>query len=109
MFASAVIRFIRSMARDTTSDIIGRQLVRSGTSIGANYREANRASSKADFLHRVGISEREAAETEYWLLLCGDNNLGVATQRAALLAESRELLAILVTIAKNTKRRLDRS
>jgi four helix bundle protein len=49
---------------------IGRQLLKAGTSVGANYREANRAESKSDFIHKIGIAEKEASKTNYWLELC---------------------------------------
>jgi four helix bundle protein len=82
---------------------MGRQLLRSGTSIGANYREANRAESKADFIHKVGVAEKEASETVYWLELCEASPLGNTVEGRSLLAESNELLAILTTIGRKAK------
>ncbi len=73
-------------------------------SVGANYREANRGESRDDFLHKVGIATKEAAETEYWLELISESSTLRTTGTEPLLQESRELLAILLTIAKNTKR-----
>ena len=63
-FALSVIELVVKLRRGKASDIIGYQLLKSGTSIGANYREANRAESHDDFIHKVGICEKEAAETE---------------------------------------------
>lgn len=83
---------------------MGRQLLRSGTSIGANYREANRAESREDFAHKVAIAVKEAAETEYWLLLCGRVNLGAAQPRVRLATESSELISILSTILSRARR-----
>jgi len=102
-FALRAIAFVDALPRGTVGTVIGRQLLRSATSIGANYREAQRAESKADFIHKVAVAEKEAAETEYWLLLCLESRLAV-TEADKLLGESRELLAILVTIGRNAKR-----
>ena len=78
--------------------------MRSGTSIGANYREANRAESKLDF-HKVGIAEKEASETAYWLEICEAASLGNAEEIRGLLKESREILAIVTTIGRKSKGR----
>ena len=88
------------------ADIMGYQLGKSGTSIGANYREANRAESRSDFIHKIGIVEKEAAETQYWLELFDEAKIGDATERRWLLEESGELLAIFTRIGKTTKRGL---
>jgi four helix bundle protein len=103
-FALAAIRLTDALPRTTSGSVIGRQLLKSATAIGANYREAQRAESKADFAHKVAIAEKEAAETEYWLSLCQEAAFRVETN--LLLAESRELLAILVAMGKTAKRRL---
>ena len=102
-FGISIIKLIRSFPRTVDGIEVGRQLLRSGTSIGANYREANRAESKNDFIHKVGVSEKEAAETIYWLELCRAAPLGDAAQAQALLEESTELLAILITIGRKAK------
>ena len=64
-FAVDVVRFVVTLPRSIGGAVIGRQLLKSGTSIGANYREANRAVSKPEFISKVGIAEKEAAETDY--------------------------------------------
>jgi four helix bundle protein len=102
-FALKVITFVESLPRSPAGAVLGRQLLRSATSIGANYREAQRAESRADFIHKVAVAEKEAAETEYWLILCRESRLA-APEADKLLAESRELLAIFVTIGRNAKR-----
>lgn len=84
---------------------MGRQSLKAGTSIGANYREANRAESRDDFIHKVGVAEKEASETGYWLEICEEAPLGPSAEVKGLLAESKELLAILTTIGKKAKQR----
>jgi len=84
---------------------MGYQLMKAGASIGANYREANRAVSRADFLNKIGIATKEAAETQYWIELFEEAGIGDAKQRAWLLQESGELLAIFSSIGKTTKSR----
>jgi four helix bundle protein len=74
-------------------DVLGYQLLKAGTSIGANYREANRAESKNDFIHKIGIVEKEAAETQYWLELCNHAEVGDKVECQLLLEESGQLLA----------------
>lgn len=81
-------------------------MLSSGTSIGANYREANRAESKADFAHKVAIALKESAETEYWLLVCERSSLGGATEAVTLRNEAGELVRIFSTI--NRKARANR-
>ena len=102
-FALHVVRFIGSFPQNTTGAVIGRQLMKSGTAIGAIYREAQRAESKADFIHKVTMSEKEAAETEYWLMLCVEAKLS-PDEATKLLDESRQLLAIITAIGRNAKR-----
>ncbi len=85
---------------------MGDQLLRSGTSIGANYREANRASSRVDFIYKINLSEKEAAETEYWLELADNAAIGDGSERAALMLEARELVAIFTRIGKTSKANL---
>jgi len=84
---------------------MGRQLLRSGTSIGANYREANRGESRQDFIHKVGIAEKEASETVYWLEICEAALLGDINEVHFLLKESKEILAIVTTIGRKAKGR----
>jgi len=83
--------------------VLGRQALRSGTSIGANYREASRARSRAEFISKTGDCLREADETEYWLELLVDSGTVRLEKMAALLKETQELIAILTTINKRAK------
>ena len=83
-----------------TGDVLTRQLLRSATSIGANYREANRGVSRADFSNKIGTVQKEAAETQYWIELLIESKVGSEDTVLALLKESTELLAIFTTIGK---------
>ena len=104
-FAVALMRWIGSLPRSDTSSVVARQLLKSGTSIGANYREANRAESREDFIHKTAVVVKEASETDYWLELCIRIDLGDSAQRLILSQESRELLAIFTTINRKAKGR----
>jgi four helix bundle protein len=102
-FAVQIVAFVGSLPRSDAGVVIGRQLLRSGTSIGANYREANRGESPDDFAHKVAIAVKEAAETEYWLQLCGRTNLAQASALSVLTIEINELIAILSTILRRAR------
>jgi four helix bundle protein len=104
-FALQVIRFVSNLPRNKVTDVVGYQLLRAGTSIGANYREANRAESHSDFIHKVGIVEKEASETRYWLELCEEAGIGDEGARHWLLAESGELPAIFTAAGRTAKAR----
>src|SRR6266568_3504469 len=103
-FALRVISFVATLPKGKAGDVVGYQMVKAGTSVGANYREANRAESRNDFIHKIGIVEKEAAETQYWLELSQEARLGSTQERQWLLQESGELLAIFTSIGKTTKR-----
>lgn len=64
-FALKVVAFVGSLPKNKVTDVLGYQLLKAGTSIGANYREANRAESHDDFIHKIGIVEKEASESQY--------------------------------------------
>ena len=100
LFAVRVIDFVSSLPRSMTGDVLTRQLLRSATSIGANYREANRGVSRADFSNKIGTVQKEAAETQYWIELLIEPKIGSEDTVLALLKESTELLAIFTTIGK---------
>lgn len=102
-FALRVIRFVAECPKSKVGDVIGYQLLKAGTSIGANYREANRGESRNDFIHKVGIVGKEAAETQYWLELCNDAEVGDKVERQLLLQESGELLAIFTSTGGTAK------
>jgi len=102
-FALRVIRFVSGLPKSKVTNVLGYQLLKSGTSIGANYREANRAESRNDFIHKIAIVEKEAAETQYWLELLEDTGMGDSAERHWLLQECSELLAIFTASGKTAK------
>lgn len=85
--------------------ILGRQVLRSATSVGANYREAARARSKAEFTCKVGDSLKEIEETEYWLELLDESGCVPSGKLSELLDETRQLIAIFTTIDKRAKQK----
>ena len=102
-FALKIIAFVATLPQTKTGAIIEYQLVKAGTSVGANYREANRAESRADFIHKIAIVEKESSESGYWLEICDEADLGNVELRKWLLQEARELLAIFTSIGRSTK------
>jgi four helix bundle protein len=96
-FALAIIQLVEALPYDSVAVVRGKQLLRAGTSVGANYRAARRAESPAGFMAKMSIVEEEADECAYWLELLRDSNLVPQGEPiAALLAESNELVAITV-------------
>lgn len=105
-FSVRLLNYLSTLPSQQIFWLITGQLGKSGTSIGANYREANRAESKADFVHKIGIVEKESSETVDWLtVLSRVNFLGVALSKDIheLLAEAGELLALFSTINRKAK------
>jgi len=102
-FALRVIRLYTSLPKTTQAQVIGKQVLRSGTSVGAQYREAQRAKSDADFINKVEGSLQELDETGYWLELPKDSGIFSAEKLNPLLKETDELTAIFVTIVKKVK------
>lgn len=104
-YASAVIRLYCGLPRQRDEvSILGRQMLRSGTSVAANYREASRARSRAEFISKIELCAQEADETQLWFELLRDD-CGIASKALdLLLQETDELIAIFVTMARNTKR-----
>jgi four helix bundle protein len=100
-FAIQVIRLSACLPNDVEGRIIRNQLTKSGTSIGANYREANRARSRADFKNKAKISESEATETCYWLEIIRDLTWVDTKILGPVIDEADELLAIFASIGKS--------
>ena len=103
LFARRVIRLYVALPHEPVAQVLGQQALRAGTSVGANYREATRARSRAEFIAKIGECLKEADETLYWLELLSDEQIVVASRLAPLIQETNELVSILVTISKRTK------
>lgn len=103
-FALRVIRLTDSLPRRMSADVLGRQLLRSATSVAANYRSACRAKSRADFISKMGPVEEEADESALWLELTGESSLMKPAKLAALHQEAEELTAIAVTSIRTARR-----
>ena len=103
MFARRIIRLFLALAKDTASQVLGKQVLRSGTSVGANYREASRARSKAEFACKIGDCLKEADETLYWLELLLEENFVPGKRLRPLVNEANELVAIFTTIHKSSR------
>jgi four helix bundle protein len=102
-FSLATIQFYSRMPRQTVAQILGRQLLRSATSVGAQYREAQRAKSLSDFLSKTEGALQEVDEAGYWLELIQDSGNLTDSSINALRAEAKELLAIFVAITRKVK------
>ena len=102
-FALRIIRMFGALPKTTEAQILGKQVLRSGTSVGANYREAYRGRSKAEFIAKAGDCLREIEETDYWLELLVEAGIVPAEKLAPLRQETDELIAIFVTIVRKAK------
>jgi four helix bundle protein len=100
-----IIELVESLPRSRTADVIGRQLLRSGTSIGANYRAACRGKSKADVISKLAIVEEEGDETIYWMELLIESKLVEASCVNLSLKESNEIVAMVVASIKTLRGR----
>jgi len=102
-YALRAIRVYSSLSRTTEAQVLGKQYLRSATSIGAQYREAHRAKSDADFISKIEGALQEADESHYWLELLSESGACKPERLHALMQETDELIAILVTIVKKAK------
>ena len=100
-FALDIINIYRQMLKQNEF-ILSKQLVRAGTSIGANAEEATAAQSRKDFISKMSISSKEARETNYWLRLLRDSQLCKGIDYSDLIRDSEEIIAILTSIVKTT-------
>jgi four helix bundle protein len=103
--ALEIIGLVESLPRSRTADVIGRQLLRLGTSIGANYRAACRGKSKADVISKLAIVEEEADETIYWLESLIESKIIESSRVNLLLKESNEIVAMVVASIKTLRGR----
>ena len=106
-FALSVIKFTEQLQHDDTSRTLGRQLLRSGTSVGANYRAACRSKSKADFISKMSTVLEEADESAFWIELLVDAAKANPQNAQSLLAEANELVAIAAASINTAKSNSD--
>ena len=104
-FAVEIVKFARKLPNDIATVHIARQLLRSGTSVGSNYRASCRAKSRADFVSKMTTVEEEADETRYWLELLVDTDTVSRKAFAALMNEAEQLLRIVVASIKTARGR----
>jgi four helix bundle protein len=102
-FALRIVRMFVALPKTEEARVLGRQVLRSGTLVGANYREAQRARSKAEFIAKVGDCLKELDETSHWLELLTESEIVPEAKLSALSNECNELLAIFTTISKRAK------
>ncbi|MCE9567275.1 MAG: four helix bundle protein [Planctomycetes bacterium] len=104
-FALRVIRMFGALPKRVETEVLGKQVLRSGTSVAANYREACRARSNSEFLAKLGIVEQELDETMLWLELLVESGIVESERMSDLLAEADELIRMTVAAIKTTKAR----
>ncbi|MCX5867483.1 MAG: four helix bundle protein [Proteobacteria bacterium] len=105
-YAIEIIKLVQSLPKDMVAEVIGKQLLRSGTSVGANYRSACRARSKADFISKMKIVEEEADESLYWLELLEEAEIFKNESLAKIMKETTELLSIAVASVQTARKHL---
>lgn len=102
-FGRRIIRMCKFLLKDNVNLTLARQIMRSGTSIGANYREANETETKKDFCFRIRICRKEGKETIYWLHLIIEANKEIESRIQPLIQETTELVKIFASIAEKSK------
>lgn len=102
-FANRVVRLCSALPANWVAQTLGKQLLRSGTSVGANYRAVCRAKSNSDFIYKLRVVEEECDESLFWMELLVDNNLVKSSRLSALRQEADELLAIVVSSARTAR------
>jgi four helix bundle protein len=107
-YALRIIRMYVSLPKTTEAQVIGKQVLRSGTSVGAHYREGYRAKSDADIVNKFETALQELDETDYWLGLLVKADIVSANKLESLLRETNELLAIFTTIVTKIKKRMNK-
>ena len=102
-FALQVVRLVERLPRGRAADVIGRQLLRAGTSVAANYRSARRARSRREFVAKMGIVEEEADESSFWIELLAQAGLATSEQISELQGEADQLVAITVASIRTAR------
>lgn len=107
-FALRVIRLAESLPKRRTSEVFARQIIRSASSVAANYRAACRARSKAEFISKLGTVEEEADETVFWIEMISETNLVKIELLESLLQEGNEIISIIVASRKTARKALNK-
>ena len=106
-FALRIVALVAALPKTMVGDVVGKQILRSGTSVGANYRSASRARSKKEFLSKITVVEEEADETLFWLEILSESRILPPAKLREITREADEITAIFTTIGKETKRNLN--
>jgi four helix bundle protein len=107
-YANRIVKLCSALPGNWVAQTLGKQLLRSGTSVGANYRAVCRAKSKSDFVNKLRIVEEECDESLFWMELLVDNNLVKSSRLCGLMKEADEILAIIVSSAITARTSVDR-
>ena len=107
-FALRIVRLYTNLPKSTEAQVLGKQVLRSGTSVGAHYREGHRAKSDADIVNKFGTLLQELDETDFWLDLLVKAEIVPAAKVASLIKETNELIAIFTTIVTKIKKRMNK-
>jgi len=106
-FALRIIQLYRELSFERKEFVLSKQILRSGTSIGANFEEANQAESTKDFIHKPGIAQKEANETHYWIRLLSDSDLTKLNESEQMKNDCKELLRLITSSIKTAKSNLN--
>ena len=107
-FALRVVKLYQYLANEKKEFVISKQVLRSGTSIGANIEEANQAQSKADFIHKLSIAQKESFETHYWIRILRDSNFLTEKLADSILKDCEEVQKLITTSIKTAKANLNK-
>lgn len=102
-YVNRIVKLCSALPKNWITQTLGKQLLRSGTSVGANYRAVCRAKSNSDFINKLRIIEEECDESLFWMELLVDNNLVAPSRLSALMKKADEILAIIVASAKTAR------
>ncbi|MBW8863386.1 MAG: four helix bundle protein [Verrucomicrobia bacterium] len=103
VYSNRIVKLCSALPRSWVAETLGKQLLRSGTSVGANYRAVCRAKSAADFINKLRIVEEECDESLFWMELLVDNGFVKPSRIAGLMQESNEIISIVIASAKTAR------
>ena len=107
-FALKIVKIYKFLSGEKHEYVLSKQVLRSGTAVGALIKEAEHAQSKADFINKMNIALKEANETEYWLMLLKESEYLNENQYKSLVEDCKEILRLLISIVKTTKQTLNK-